>query len=328
MTSHTFRSAAGAAAVAAALALCALVPTAATAATAPTTSAVPTTAPAVTGPTVLPVGDLSDKNGITREVLASVLPPNAPGTALYLTRVRIAPGSPLPEHFHDGTQVARVVSGVLTYEVVSGVARVDRADGSSATYTGPASVKLRPGDVVTEFPGMVHQGRNATKRPVVTVTAALLDATAGLSTPVGATSTAPLSTGQFELVVDSKNLVTAGPSANRSYGTVVEHGSATVGGEAVRVDLTVQIDYTSGRGPWTGVMTLTWPDGSTLGGTLAGATIPSADGGAAFAATVGIAGGSGRYAAVTGGSGTYAGSRAGAVGSPLMVQVSLSPTGV
>ena len=288
-----------------------------------------TTVPGTTGPTVLPVGDVVEKDGITREVLASVAPPNAPGTALYLTRVRIAPGSPLPEHFHDGTQVARVISGVLTYEVVSGVAVVSRADGTRDDYTGPATVKLRPGDVVTELPGMIHRGRNATKKPVVTETAALLDATAGLSTPVGTSATATtVASGRFDLSVDAKNLVTAGPTANRSYGTVVEHGTATIAGEAVRFDLTVQLDYTSGRGPFTGIYTLTWPDGSTLGGTMAGATLPSADGGATFAATMGVIGGSGRYAAVTGGSGTYAGSRSGAVGAPLTVEFAITPAGV
>jgi len=288
-----------------------------------------TTVPGTTGPTVLPVGDVVEKDGITREVLASVSPPNAPGTALYLTRVRIAPGSPLPEHFHDGTQVARIISGVLTYEVVSGVAVVARADGSHVDHTGPTTVKLRPGDVVTELPGMVHRGRNATRKPVVTETAALLDATAGLSTPVGAAATgATVTSGRFDLVVDAKSLLTAGPTGTRSYGTVVEHGTATIAGEAVRFDLTVQLDYTSGRGPFTGIYSLTWPDGSTLGGTLAGATLPSADGGAAFAATMGVIGGSGRYAAVTGGSGTYAGSRAGAIGAPLVVELALTLTGV
>lgn len=286
------------------------------------------TSSGTTSPTLLPAGDTVDQAGITRRVLASVAPPNAPGTALYLTRVRIAPKTPLPEHFHDGTQVARVVSGVLTYEVISGSAVVDRADGSRDAYTGPVTVKLRPGDAVTELPGMVHRGRNATTRPVVTETAALLDATAGLSTPVGSSVAGrALTTGPFELVVDARSLTTAGPTGARSYGTVVEHGTATVAGEAVRFDLTVQIDYTSGRGPFTGVYTFTWPDGSTLGGTMAGATVPTADGGAAFAATLGVIGGSGRYAGVTGGSGTYAGSRAGAIGAPLVVEVALTPTG-
>lgn len=297
---------------------------------APTASSTPPTTAATPGPTVLPVGDRVVTGGITREVLASVAPPNAPGTALYLTRVRIAPGSPLPEHFHDGTQLARVIEGTLTYEVVSGVAAVDRADGTRDSYTGPKTLKLRPGDVVTEYPGMVHRGRNATKTPVVTETTALIEATAGLSTPVGAGATGTtVTTGTFELVVDTKSLTTAGPGGDRSYGTVVEHGTTTVGGDPVRVDLTVQVDYTNGRGPWTGMITLTWPDGSTVGGTMAGATIPTADGGAAFAATIGVVGGSGRYAAVTGGSGTYAGSRAGSIGAtPLMVELGLTLTGV
>lgn len=274
-------------------------------------------------------GDVHHDRGVTRTVLASVAPPNAPGTSLSLTRVRIAPRTSLAEHTHDGTQVARVDRGVLTYEIVSGRAVVHRADGTRKSYTAPKKVKLRPGDVVDELPGMVHRARNAGGKAVIVTTAALIDSTAGLSTPVGAPATGTaMATDRFELVVDSRDLTTAGATGKRSYGTVVEHGTATIGGETVRVDLTVQVDYTDGSGPWTGILTITWPDGSKVGATIAGATLATADGGAQFGSTLGVIGGSGRYAAVTGGSGTYTGSRPGAIGAPLSVQVSLTLTGL
>src|SRR5882724_10366122 len=67
-----------------------------------------TTSPSTTvGPTT--------SNGITRTPLGEASPVNAPGQELYLQRVTIGPGAKLVEHFHQGTQVARVLSGVLTY---------------------------------------------------------------------------------------------------------------------------------------------------------------------------------------------------------------------
>ncbi|MDP1805779.1 MAG: hypothetical protein Q8K72_11470, partial [Acidimicrobiales bacterium] len=60
--------------------------------------------------------------GVTRVRLGQASPANAPGQTMYLERVTIAPGARLTEHFHQGTQVARVVSGVLTYNIISGTA--------------------------------------------------------------------------------------------------------------------------------------------------------------------------------------------------------------
>src|SRR5262249_35783125 len=56
---------------------------------------------------------------ITRTVYGQTAPANAPGQELYLQQVVILPGAKLPEHFHEGTQLATVRSGVLTYNVVS-----------------------------------------------------------------------------------------------------------------------------------------------------------------------------------------------------------------
>lgn len=284
-----------------------------------------------TGPTVLPVGDTVEAGGITREVLESVAPPNGPGQALYGTRVVIAPGAEVAAHFHDGTNVARVARGTLAYEVISGSALVDRADGTQRTFTAPAELTLHEGDVVNELPGMVHRAENRTTRKVVTETVALLAAHAGLSTPVdseGATTT--LSTGSFVLAVDRSDVTPLGADGVRTYGTVVEHGTADVDGETVRVDLTVQVDYTNGSGPFTGLLTLTWPDGSTLGTRMAGATRAGAptDTGAEFSSVLGVLGGTGRWEGVTGGTGTYDGGRPGAIGAPLTVTVELRVNGV
>jgi len=126
----------------------------------------------------------STSNGTTRIELAEGTPANAPGQQLYLQEVRIAPGAKLPTHFHQGTQVASVRKGVLTYDIVSGSAQVTRADGTVETFDGPASIKLRKGDALLEPETLVHFGANAGKKPVVVLVAALLAQGAPLATPI------------------------------------------------------------------------------------------------------------------------------------------------
>jgi hypothetical protein len=64
--------------------------------------------------------------------------------------VTIAPGATLPEHLHEGTRVAHIVAGVLTYDVVSGQATVTHSNGKTQTVTAPATIKLRRGDDLVE----------------------------------------------------------------------------------------------------------------------------------------------------------------------------------
>lgn len=123
-------------------------------------------------------------NPIERKILGQDEPTNAPGQTLYLEEVTIAPGAELPEHFHDGTQIASVRSGVLTYDIASGSARVVRADGSVETVSGPTEIELDPGDSLTEVRSLVHHGANEGDVPVVISVAALLKDGAGLATPV------------------------------------------------------------------------------------------------------------------------------------------------
>jgi quercetin dioxygenase-like cupin family protein len=123
-------------------------------------------------------------SGITRIELAQGVPANAPGQELYLQEVRIAPGAKLPTHFHQGTQVASVRKGVLTYDIVSGSAQVTRADGTVEAFDAPATIKLRKGDALLEPETDVHFGSNDTKKPVVILVAALLEQGAPLATPL------------------------------------------------------------------------------------------------------------------------------------------------
>ena len=129
-----------------------------------------------------PWASLPTKNGVGRIELGEAAPPAAPGNNLYLQRAVIDPGTALPRHFHEGTQVARVEAGVLTYNIVSGNALVTRADGSSEVVQGPATVKLATGDGVTETPELVHYGANDGKERVVITLAALLKTGAPMAT--------------------------------------------------------------------------------------------------------------------------------------------------
>jgi hypothetical protein len=128
-------------------------------------------------------------NGVTRIPLGEANPANAPGQTMYLQQVTIAPHAKLPEHFHQGTQVARVISGVLTYNIVSGTAAVTRASGKTEDVSGPNTVLLQPGDALVETSSLVHFGANDTDRPVVIELAALLQQGAPLATPVGTATT-------------------------------------------------------------------------------------------------------------------------------------------
>ena len=85
-------------------------PLAAQTTTTPATTTAPTTT--VAAPKT---GDKSSANGVTRTILGVAEPQNAPGQTMLLQDVRIAPGAKLPSHFHQGTQLARVMKGTLTY---------------------------------------------------------------------------------------------------------------------------------------------------------------------------------------------------------------------
>jgi hypothetical protein len=256
----------------------------------------------------------STSNGITRTSLGAASPANGPGQELSLQRVTIAPGAKLPEHFHQGTQVAHVMSGVLTYDIASGEATVTRADGTADTVRAPATVKLRPGDGLVETQGLVHHGSNAGKRPVVIEIAALLQAGAPLSTPVGQGATGTPLEVKADLDSRSRTLHTVGADGSVTYGWNQLVGTASVDGQPVGVEMLGNVNYVKGSGPIFGFVTYTFADGSTLGVQMQGAATASADGNeTTFAATLGVLGGTGRYASATG-TGIFTGSRQAALG--------------
>lgn len=137
---------------------------------------------------------------IIRTPLGQTDPSTAEGETLGLWHYLIPAGAVLPRHTHPGYQVARVLSGVLTYEVVSGEAQVTRRDGSTETVGAGSTVTLTPGDTIVEPPAMVHTASNSGRRPVVIFSATLFDTGAEPATLVEPAepeaSLAPRSTAQ------------------------------------------------------------------------------------------------------------------------------------
>lgn len=265
-------------------------------------------------------------DGVTRRALGRADPANAPGQRLYLEEVTIAPGTRLGDHFHEGTQVAQVVSGVLTYNIVSGTATVNRANGEIQEASGPGQVLLAAGDTVTEAAGLVHFGANDTDRPVVIVLAALLAEEAPLATPVGGgTGTAIHLTADLES--EARTLHAAGPGGAVVYGWNHLRATSTLEGQPVGVEMLGSVDYEHGNGPFSGFVTFSFADGSTLAVAMEGLTRAAPDtGDATFAATLGVIGGTGRYVSATG-TGTFVGSRTAALGTAVAATFDLTVAG-
>ena len=189
-------------------------------------------------------GAASKPAPIQRTVYGTAEPGNAPGQSLTLQQIVIAPGAKLPTHFHEGTQLATIRSGVLTYNVVSGTVRVTRKGATSPTTVGPGVVKLRRGDTIVETQSLVHFGANQGKVPVVIELAALLQNGAPLSTPVGsgATGTTPLQI-HTVLMSTARTLHQVGQGGTSTYGWNRLDSSPAAGG-APAVELQGNVDYT------------------------------------------------------------------------------------
>jgi quercetin dioxygenase-like cupin family protein len=116
-------------------------------------------------------------------------PIGAPGRTLGLARVVIPPGARLPLHRHEGTQVAYVQSGTLSYTVVRGAVAVMRgsADARPAPVrriTAGQTASIRAGQWLVEEPADIHRAANRGSAPVVVLLATLLRTGAPPATPV------------------------------------------------------------------------------------------------------------------------------------------------
>jgi quercetin dioxygenase-like cupin family protein len=255
-----------------------------------------------------------NKEPIRRIVYATTEPQNAPGQTMNLQQVEIDPGAKLPEHFHAGTQLATIKEGVLTYEVVSGSVTVVRKDGTTETLSAPNTVKLRVGDSIIEPEGLVHYGANEGKKLVVIEVAALLHTGEPLATPVGTGATGDTIKLETTIASQSRTLYQTGPNNESTYGWNRLTGTATLNGQPVNIEMLATVDYTKGNGPFSGVITFTFADGSTIGVSMVGNTTAQSNGtDASFASTLGVIGGTGQYVNTTG-YGIFTGTRSAALG--------------
>ncbi len=125
----------------------------------------------------------------------------------------------------------------------------------------------------------------------------------------------------------SRTLHTVGADNSVTYGWDQLVGTATVDGQAVGVELLGNVSYVKGSGPIFGFVTYTFADGSTLGVQFQGAATATANGDeTTFAATLGVLGGTGRYASATG-TGIFNGSRKAALGTTVSATFDLTISG-
>jgi quercetin dioxygenase-like cupin family protein len=120
----------------------------------------------------------------------------APGRTRVLSRVLVEPGARLALHHHLGTQVARIVSGVLTYTVRQGSVTVrkgesDRDPARVTTIAAGQTGKIRAGQWIVEQPSDIHEARNSGATPVVIYLATLSKTGAPPATPVTSTPRRP-----------------------------------------------------------------------------------------------------------------------------------------
>ena len=125
---------------------------------------------------------------VTISRFGPVAPGNAPGQSLYLVRYEIAPGTRLPPHHHEGTQIGLVQSGELTYHVLTGHVPVYRngVDGAAIldrTLTAGSVATVSAGEWLVEEPDDHHWGANEGMEPLVIYTSSLLREGAPLATP-------------------------------------------------------------------------------------------------------------------------------------------------
>ena len=113
----------------------------------------------------------------------------ASGKTLGLSRVVIPPGTKLALHRHEGTQIARIVKGTLTYTVVSGSAQLyDGEPGVGANLLNQIdageTAKVRAGQWLVEPPTDIHRAANKGKAPIVILLSTLFSNGAPPSIPV------------------------------------------------------------------------------------------------------------------------------------------------
>ena len=112
----------------------------------------------------------------------------APGRTLGLQRTIIPPHVQLPLHHHEGTQVAYIKSGTLTYTVHRGSAKIKRGLADQhpklvRKVKAGQTIRMHPGEWIIEQPSDHHSAANTTNKRIVIYQATLLKTGAPPATP-------------------------------------------------------------------------------------------------------------------------------------------------
>jgi quercetin dioxygenase-like cupin family protein len=111
----------------------------------------------------------------------------AKNRTLGLARVAIPPTGEIALHHHQGTQIAYIQAGVLTYTVKTGSVTVMKGPPDNSTVvrkiSGGQTGRIKAGQWIVEQPGTIHQGANKGPTKVVILLATLLKTGAPPSTP-------------------------------------------------------------------------------------------------------------------------------------------------
>ena len=115
-------------------------------------------------------------------------PEGAKGRTLALSRVTVPAGAELALHHHEGTQIAHIDKGTLTYTVVEGSVEVRKgsADGDAKLVRkikAGQTAKIKAGQWVVEQPTDHHMAANRGKKKIVIYLSTLLEKGAPPSTP-------------------------------------------------------------------------------------------------------------------------------------------------
>jgi quercetin dioxygenase-like cupin family protein len=124
-----------------------------------------------------------------REALAeSTKPKGAKGRTLGLSKVVIPAGAKLALHRHEGTQIAHIATGTLSYTVRNGKVRVRRGPAEDPEFVRTIKAgqtgRIKAGQWIVEQPSDIHRAANDGQEKIVIYLATLLRSGAPASTPV------------------------------------------------------------------------------------------------------------------------------------------------
>ena len=109
------------------------------------------------------------------------------GHTLGLSRVTIPPGGQIALHHHQGTQVAYIQAGVLSYTVKSGSVTVRQGPADNPTVVrkiaNGQTGTIKAGQWIVEQPSTIHRAANKGATKIVIYLSTLLKRGAPPSTP-------------------------------------------------------------------------------------------------------------------------------------------------